>query len=171
MTKKDRLDREKKIAAYLPKIRTGEINAYTAMKESGYPESMCKRGMASISQSARSRVSADEKAKLAKGNHYLAHPELMERLAIGTAAQNAIAGTDKGVRSAELLGKHKKVDCWRNDMQTGVIILNWPQAFIDNKAELLSGIVDGVDGDGRPAPGQQPYDAETLRLRPWLNKG
>jgi hypothetical protein len=83
----------------------------------------------------------------------------MRALVHGRLIDNCTKGSDKGAQSAKILGSSRDLNMWTPDTQMGVIVLAAPQWAIDNKAKLLAD------------PEEKTYDAETLRLRPWLANG
>ena len=105
-----------------------------AMMNAGYTESTSSHGLANVPNRvvkllAKKGIRLRELGKI--------DAQTQEEIVRGRLVYNTLKGSDKGVLSAKALGSDKRVNMFVADQQVGVIVLNAPQALIDNKAELL----------------------------------
>jgi hypothetical protein len=117
--------------------------------QAGYSESQAAKGWRKVPQAVMQMLPENMKKLIKLGKK--TSKDDMRHLVYGRLVANVTEGTDKGAQSAKILGGSRDLNMWTPDQLAGVIVLQAPQFAIDNKADLLSGIVDGLDGEGRPA--------------------
>lgn len=127
-------ERMVKLAENLKRLEEPGMTIKKALLDAGYSENVSNKGWADVPNGAV-RLLAKKGIRLRELGRI--DPQTQEELVRGRLVYNAIKGSDKGVLSAKALGSDKRVNMFVADAQVGVIVLNAPQALIDNKAALL----------------------------------
>jgi hypothetical protein len=129
-----------------------------AMVKAGWSEQQAAKGWKKVPQGVVRMLPKSAQRLINLGKTTPADD--MRALVHGRLIDNVTKGSDKAAQSAKILGTSRDLNMWTPDTQMGVIVLTAPQWAIDNKAKLLADV-----------PEEKTYDAETLRLRPWLANG
>lgn len=104
-----------------------------AMLAHGYSESMSRLGIRGVPRTVLALMPKESNlVSLGKIN-----PGLQEEIVRGRLVYNTLIGSDKGVLSAKALGSDRSVNMFTPDIQTGIVVINAPQAAAEDRSKLL----------------------------------
>lgn len=98
-----------------------------AMLAAGYSEGMAKQGLAKLPEQLKSFALDKIRPYIEMGRKITA--EEQESAARGMLLANLAEGKDRAVKSAELLGRDKRVNMFTPEIQQGIIMLNVPESL------------------------------------------
>lgn len=122
------------VRAKLAELLSKNTPVCEALKEAGYSEKTAVKGWAAVPDSVLALMPQQGKALVELGK---IDKDARRNLVRGRLITNVIEGKDGGSMSAKILGSESELNMWTPDTQVGLIVLNAPQAVLDNKAALL----------------------------------
>lgn len=131
-------ERQEKLAEGLTRLDQPGVTLKRCMMEAGYSERTANNGWEGVPNRVV-RLLAKKGMRLKELGSIDA--ETQEKLVRGRLVYNTLKGSDKGVMSAKALGSDRRVNMFVPDSQTGVIVLQMPQAVenvtLEQKNQLL----------------------------------
>lgn len=102
-----------------------------ALTEAGWSPKQAAKGRKALSKPILMELSRLGKPLKQLGRQALINPQEMHELAVGRTMYSALTGDEKGLQAAKQLGSHKSVNCWQQDVSTGVIVIQMQQPMHD----------------------------------------
>lgn len=121
-------------AAFSRAIRNG-ATLKDAKLQAGYTENVARMGLYKLPARLANIVLKRTQELEALGRSLDA--DAQENVVRGRLLKNVLTGKDQATRSAELLGKDKRVAMFQPDHQTGIINITLPQTMLDAVAASL----------------------------------
>jgi hypothetical protein len=121
----------KKLASLLAQ----EVPVGEALREAGWSDRQSMKGWDAVPDAVLAKLPKKARKLIALGK---TDKETRKHLVRGRLVANTIQGKDGGAMSAKILGSDTELNLWQPDFQQGLIILQAPQAVLDNKEKLLA---------------------------------
>lgn len=108
-----------------------------ALTQAGWSKQNANRGKRALTQPIVAELLKQNVHLEDLGRELLASPEQMHRLAAGRTGYAVLTGDEKGLQAAKQLGSHKSVNCWQQDVSTGVIVIQMQQPMQDSLSKPI----------------------------------
>ena len=115
---------------------------YQAMKQAGFSENVARKGRKALNSGIMAKFKQKGFALMSVSDAMSAEDQ--ERFVRGGLVENVLRGEDKAVQSLKLLGQDARVNMFRPENMTGIIVLQ-PPANMKDDVPVLEGELDAVE--------------------------